>query len=355
MPKKKSEDQEETFFLPNFCSVPPLFILSIGAELFAIMLILATGDQLSESWDELGLLSVFVQWIALACAAILCVLRKPLARLPLLWSAVVAYLLIVLTTVGISTSAQYFLMKINYQWGNVPETLGQFVIRCTLISAILSLVALRYFYVQQQWKRRIELESQARVEALQARIRPHFLFNSMNIIASLIHKDPKSAEQAVEDLSELFRANLKERGSMVPLSQEWHLCENYLRIEGFRLKDRLVLDVDLSPIPQDAAIPMLTLQPLVENAIYHGIQPLPQGGTIQIRGKMEGNIVHITISNPVSELPDSLKHKGHQIAMSNIRHRLNLLFGSHAKIRVQQTEKSYEVHLLFPYIEGGVS
>ena len=104
-----------------------------------------------------------------------------------------------------------------------------------LISAIIALVALRYFYILQQWSVRIELESQARVEALQSRIRPHFLFNSMNITASLIRTRPAQAEQAVEDLSDLFRATLRDSGSMVPLSEEWRLCENYLRIEGLRL------------------------------------------------------------------------------------------------------------------------
>ncbi|MGE4348518.1 MAG: sensor histidine kinase [Candidatus Berkiella sp.] len=347
-------NKEYTFFLPNFCSVTSVFILSIGAQLIAFMLILATGDKLSESWDELGLLSIFVQWIALTSAGVLCLSKRWLSKLPLFWSAVVAYFMIVLTTTIISATAQYFLISIDYQWGSVPETIGQFVFRCSAISAILSLVALRYFYVQQQWKQRIELESQARVEALQARIRPHFLFNSMNIIASLIRTDADLAEQAVEDLSELFRASLKQSGSMVPLSEEWILCRNYLRIEGLRLGNRLTLDVDLQHVPQDAAIPMLTLQPLVENAIYHGIQPLPQGGAITVLGTMSGNMVCITIVNPVPKQEGGIKTHGNQIAMANIRHRLNLLFGSHAKLIVNKTDELYEVKVLFPYIKGGV-
>lgn len=353
--QKNSKDEENSnqFFLPNFCSVKSVFILSIGVQLIAFMLILATGDKLTESWDELGLLSLFVQWIALASAGVLCLSKRFLAKLSLLWASVAAYILIVFTTVILAVCAQYFLIQINYQWGSVPETLGQFVFRCTAISGILGLVALRYFYVQSQWKQRIELESQARVEALQARIRPHFLFNSMNIIASLINKDPAAAEQAVEDLSELFRASLRQSGSMVPLSEEWVLCRNYLRIEGLRLGDRLTLEVDLSAVPQDAAIPMLTLQPLVENAIYHGIQPLPKGGTITVKGEMQGNILHISIHNPVAK-SKGVKTHGNQIAMGNIRHRLNLLFGSHAKLMVKPSDESYAVTVSFPYIKGGV-
>lgn len=194
MVESTGKNKAVSFFLPNFCSVTSVFLLSIGAQLIAFVLILATGNNLNESWDELGLLSIFVQWIALTSAGALCLSRRWLSKLSLLWSAVFAYILIVLTTTLIAITAQYLMISINYQWGSTPETMAQFVFRCTVISAILSLVALRYFYVQQQWKQRVELESQARIDALQARIRPHFLFNSMNIIASLIRTDPLMAE-----------------------------------------------------------------------------------------------------------------------------------------------------------------
>jgi len=239
----------------------------------------------------------------------------------------------------------------DYQWGSAPETMAQFVPRCISISAILAFLALRYFYVQQQWKQRIQLESQARVEALQARIRPHFLFNSMNIIASLIRTQPLLAEQAVEDLSELFRATLRDTGSTVPLSEEWILCRNYLRIEGLRLGDRLTVEADFSQVPEDASLPMLTLQPLVENAIYHGIQPLEKGGTIKIAARMEDNRVHILISNPVPPFTP-IRTSGNKIALANIRHRLNLLFGSQAKLKVDANPDRFEVTLIFPYLKS---
>jgi len=132
------------------------------------------------------------------------------------------------------------------------------------------------------------------------------------------------------------------------------LCQNYLRIEGLRLGDRLQLDIDLSAVPQDAAIPMLTLQPLVENAVYHGIQPLPEGGTIKVRGEMEGNIVCIRLSNPVPLTREVKAPIGNQMAVVNIRHRLNLLFGSFAELKINGTPEYYEVILRFPYLKGGV-
>ncbi len=346
------QQRKEEFFLPNFCALKTVLLLFIGAEMMAIVLILATGDVLRSSWDELGLLSVFVQWIAFAGAGVLCLSRRFLAKFNLMWATFIAWCMVIVTTTVIAAIAQTFLVKINYQWGNTPETLGDFVIRTVLISGIISFFALRYFYVQQQWKERIALESQARIDALQSRIRPHFLFNSMNIIASLIHVNPNKAEQAVEDLSDLFRATLKETGSMVPLSEEWQLCQNYLRIEGLRLGERLGVEADFSAILPDATIPMLTLQPLVENAIYHGIQALENGGVIKIVGKMEDNMISIHLSNPIPLEGKPRPSTGNKIAVANIRHRLNLLFGNTAKLTVNVFPGTYEVVLTFPYMKG---
>ena len=349
-PSKAAPFSRETdFFLPNFCDLKTLFVLAIGAELMALIFILATGDVLLESWDELGLLSIFVQWIAFLSAAVLCLSRRILARFSLIFAAITAYLFIIGITAFVAFAAQMFLMRIDYQWGNNPDTMGQFVTRCVAISAIVAFLALRYFYVQQQWKQRIELESQARVEALQARIRPHFLFNSMNIIASLIRSQPLLAEQAVEDLSDLFRATLKETGSIIPLAQEWELCRNYLRIEGLRLGERLTIKEDFSQVPTDAAIPMLTLQPLMENAIYHGIQLLEKGGTIFIRGELQGNKICIRVANPVPTISEK-RASGNKMALVNIRHRLDLLFGSQAKLGLDVNSERFEVSLVFPYL-----
>jgi two-component system, LytTR family, sensor histidine kinase AlgZ len=339
--------------VPNFCAVRPVFMLSVGAQLLAFVLILATGDTLGQSWDELGLLSFFVQWVALASAAALCLSRSLLNRLPFVWAMVLTYFLILATSGMVAYFAQIFIEAFDYQWGASPETMDDFVSRCVMITAVIALVALRYFYIQQQWKLRIELESQARVEALQARIRPHFLFNSMNIIASLIHSNPRAAEQAVEDLSELFRATLREQGSFIAFSEEWSLCQSYLNIEALRLGNRLHLQADLSAVPQDAAIPMLTLQPLFENAIYHGIQPIPEGGTIEVHAEVRDNIIEIKIRNPIPKITPPTLPKGNRIAMINIGHRLNLLFGSQAQLKVYTQKEYYEVGVSFPYQKKG--
>lgn len=339
------------FFLPKFCGLKPLFMLVIGAELLAIVLIVATGDILSESWDELGLLSIFVQWIALASACSVCLCRRWLEKLPLLWSSTIAYMIVMLVTGVIASVAEQFLERFGYQPGNSAEFIPQFIVRCLIISAIISAVAFRYFYMQQQWQERIELETQARVQALQSRIKPHFLFNSMNIIASLIPTRPQLAEQAVEDLSELFRATLKETGSFVALSEEQALSEHYVRIEKLRLGRRLEVVWSLGDIPKDAAVPMLTLQPLMENAIYHGIQPLPEGGVVTVSGEFDGLNVKIKVHNPLfSGVAEGLKkHSGNRLALDNIKHRLYLLFGPDGNLTANPGKESYEVILEFPY------
>lgn len=342
--------KEEDFFLPDLCALKSVFILCISAQLIAFVLILAMGDILSESWDELGLLSIFVQWIVLSSAGVLCFCRKWMAKLSIFAAASTAYCLVLFITGVIAAIGQQLMVTLGYQWGVSPETTSHFLIRCILISAIITMVVLRYFYVQQQWKQRIHLESQARIQALQARIRPHFLFNSMNIIASLISSQPKLAEQAVEDLSELFRATLRDSGSLVPFSEEWMICSNYLRIEGLRLGDRLNVVASIENVPLDAMVPMLTLQPLVENAIYHGIQALAQGGTIEITGKLEASFLKIHLKNPMPRRITGRITQGNKIAMENILNRLNLLFGSQASLETTISEGYFEVLLTLPYV-----
>ena len=133
------------------------------------------------------------------------------------------------------------------------------------------------FYIQHQWRKNIESEADARVQALQSRIRPHFLFNCMNTIASLTRKDPKLAEEATEDLADLFRVSLQEAKRMSTVAEEISLCKRYLRIESHRFGDRLKTVWETDNLPEHAQLPNLTLQPILENAIYHGIEPLTEG------------------------------------------------------------------------------
>ena len=175
-----------------------------------------------------------------------------------------------------------------------------------LIAAIVGALALRYFYVTHQWRRSIELEARARIRALQARIRPHFLFNSMNTIAALTRSDPALAEAAVEDLADLFRVSLNDARAQITLAEEIEIARTYQRIEQLRLGDAAArCDWDVAALPARAIVPSLLLQPLLENAIGHGIEPLPHGGTVDVRGRLERDAIVIEVTNPTVPASDA--------------------------------------------------
>lgn len=331
------------FRLPDLCTAPAISLVVLFAELLALVLVFA-GPELS--WMRLALISLFVQWVTLISAGVLCVCRGLLTRLALVPGAALAFLLVLAVTFSVGFAADRGVAESVLTTPVDWDTIG----RELVIAGIITALALRYFYVQQQLRLQEQSELQSRIQALQSRIRPHFLFNSMNIIASLIESDPETAESVVEDLSELFRASLNEAGSQVPLSEELALCERYVRIESLRLGDRLTLDWLVEPVPAGVRIPLLTLQPLLENAIYHGIQPLPEGGTIGVRLWQEPGRVHIEISNPVAEQPVSTE--GNRMALENIRSRLAVLYGSRAELTSGVHEGRYVTLLELPMEEG---
>ena len=219
------------------------------------------------------------------------------------------------------------------------------VLSNVLIGAVLAGIALRYFYLTQQLRLREQASLQAHIEALQARIRPHFLFNSMNTIASLIAIDPAAAETAVEDLSALFRASLAEGRAEVSLADELEVCRCYARIEQARLGDRLEVDWQLDEVPKDLLIPSLSLQPLLENAIYHGIQQLPCGGKVTVKGEFKPPQLTLTVINPLPSQPSAVR--GHQIAQQNIHHRLQTLYGPKAGLETEQSNNEHRVSIAY--------
>ena len=212
---------------------------------------------------------------------------------------------------------------------------------------------MRYLYVSSEWRRSIVLEAQARISALQALIRPHFLFNSMNTIASLTRTDPRQAEEAVEDLSDLLRANLGGSGNRTTLKEELEVAAIYQRIEKLRLGDRLTVRWDVADLPMRALMPSLTIQPLLENAIYHGIELLPNGGEVTVSGNHDDKYLEIAISNPVAEGEKRAKI-GNKMALSNIRQRFELAYGTRATVELEDGVSSYAVRLRFPYDENVV-
>jgi two-component system sensor histidine kinase AlgZ len=223
-----------------------------------------------------------------------------------------------------------------------------FLLRTLTISTVVSAVVLRYLYVQHQWRQQLQAETRARIQVLQARIRPHFLFNSMNTIASLTHTRPDIAEEAINDLSDLFRVSLNHTQERTTLGEELLLARRYLNIEALRLGDRLQVDWNLDDVPLEVRVPPLILQPLLENAIYHGVEPMPEGGTIRISGAVERGMVNLTISNPVPEAAPAPVRTGNHMAQENTRQRLQLACGARGQLELSQPPGEYRVTLRFP-------
>ena len=188
----------------------------------------------------------------------------------------------------------------------------------------------------------------ARIEALQARIRPHFLFNSLNSIASLVVIDPYKAEQAVLDLSDLFRASLAKPGTLVPWRDELELARRYLSIEQYRLGDRLQLDWQVDAVPDDLPIPQLTLQPMLENALIYGIQPRIEGGLVRVEAQYEDGVFQLCVSNPYEEGVEQQPSRGTHQALVNIDARLAALFGPRASLSVDRRDGRHFTCLRYP-------
>jgi two-component system sensor histidine kinase AlgZ len=188
----------------------------------------------------------------------------------------------------------------------------------------------------------------ARIQALQARIRPHFLYNSINAVISLIRSEPRRAERALEDMADLFRVLMAENRTLAPIAEEVELARQYLAIESLRLGERLRVSWRIDAMPPDALVPPLMLQPLVENAVYHGIEPTPEGGEVTIDVRREGPQIVMTLVNPVPG--EGRSPAGNRIAIANIRERLQLHFDAEASMKSEVDSGSYRVTIRMPYL-----
>lgn len=337
---------EARLFLPNLCSARSVLVVVVVAELLAVVLSLAAYYYEGVNIERLALSSLFVQWVALTSAALLCALRDRINQQSLAMASCLVVLLVVADTFIFSLVSRQILQWVTGTAGLSPVW-GREVAINALIAAIIAGTVMRYLFVNEQLRDKGEAELQARIQALQSRIRPHFLFNSMNIIASLISVDPEMAEQVVEDLARLFRASLKESGNDVPLSEEISLCKRYARIEQLRMGERLQVGWDISPAVRHAKIPLLTLQPLLENAIYHGIQPIGDGGLVTLAAILVDGRVRLSVRNPRPEAAST--HRGNRMALENIRHRLQALYGEEASVEAGPEGDQYQVLISYPF------
>jgi len=345
----------DPFYLPNFCSSSAVFGAVLIAVLVAIIMTLARVSRWEYFFSDLAKTSLMLVWTALAVAAVLCVLRNWIARFPVVTASALTFLAVTVVVAAVS--------EIVYWLGSVyspevvvgmdswfPQNQWYFLSRNVLVGLIITGLGLRYFYVSHQWERNVESEARTRIHALQARIRPHFLFNSMNTIAELTRTNPAAAETAVENLSDLFRASLADSSKLVRLEQELEVTRIYQEMEQQRLGDRLKVEWRLEDLPGHAKIPSLMLQPLLENAIYHGVERLSEPGVVEIEGRRKGDMIYLSVRNALPE-EQHRSGSGNKIALENIQERLALAFGPRARLSRAVDQTHYHVSIAFPLKE----
>jgi two-component system, LytTR family, sensor histidine kinase AlgZ len=344
----------DALYLPDFCTSRATLGIVLIVELTALVLTLARQSAAIDFWTDLTRTALFLLWIGLAGSALLCALRPWLGRMTVAAGSTAVLALIGAVIAAVSICAYLFgrtrMVVDSGAAGLFPATPWVFVLRNVAIGLIVTGLALRYFYVAHEWRRSVELRAAARVHALQARIRPHFLFNSMNTIAALTRSNPPRAEAAVQDLADLFRAALSDKRDTITLAEELDVARTYQRMEQLRLGTRLQVEWKTESLPTEALVPGLMIQPLLENAIYHGIEPRPEGGTVTISGEVAGGLVTIVVRNPLDPVPGL--REGNRLALANIRERLSLMYGERALMKSGRFDAEYIVTLRFPLIEN---
>ncbi len=319
-----------------------LVAVLLAGEGLAALLALAPGNQ-SDRWVHFGLASIMIQWVALLTLAGLYVMRGPLAGLAPPRVAWIALSLLLLST-WLAGAASWWMLKApdparNQDW---PAYLLQ-LSAMALTVGLLGLAAFQNFW---RARRMAVLAKQSELEALQARIRPHFLFNTLNTGAALVHDQPGQAERLLLDLADLFRAALSGPRD-IPLADELALARRYLEIESLRFGDRLRLGWDLpDPLP-DVLMPALSIQPLVENAIRHGVEPAANGARVDVAVKVDGDAVLVVISN---DLPPrgATAAPGHHVGLASARERIEALSQGRGKLETETRDGRFIATIRMP-------
>lgn len=321
--------------LPNFCHLGVSLRIALTVEAVLAAGVVARVADLAGFWADFIALSALAQPALLLSLLALCAASRWLRSLP--------YIKGVGATLGIAV-----VVPVAVAGWVAPLSEGQAWVSPVLVGLIaLALGGGLLVYFNLRAKALSPAITEARLQALQARIRPHFLFNSLNAVLSLVRSDPRRAEHALENMADLFRALMSDARQLAPLEDEVALTRAYLELEQLRLGDRLQVVWHIQKMPADALIPPLVIQPLVENAVYHGIEPQPGGGEISLNIYRSSDKVHIVVRNPVAA--ETNHHKGNRIALANIRERLMLHFDLDAQLKSEPMGTVYQVHIVMPY------
>lgn len=326
-------------------------------ELIVASNVLAMVLALSEarSWHALESVRVlqymfFINWVILSFSALVDYFQEFFAKFSQKMALSLGFILLqllVLFTTCVVNILQYWSAHAT---GFSEEILFQGTSLNLSYGILLGAFCLRYLYMREQWVKQQYSELNARIQAMQARIHPHFLFNSLNSVVSLIAIDPDKAENMLISLSRLFRASFQEL-KLVSLAEEIDLCQQYLSIEKMRLGDRLKVEWNVQATPIElkrVTIPLLTLQPLLENSIFHGVEKVLQQSTVSVLVEILQNQVSIVITNPYSQ--DTIKSRnGNGIAIENVKQRLKAYYGQTVKFQVYGGASLYTTVVSYHY------
>jgi two-component system sensor histidine kinase AlgZ len=322
-----------TYPLPDWRNFGVMLRILLGANLLALAAALLQAPGLAGWMARYVELAALVEPLLLLSLGLLAALRDLLRKLPLRAGQACVILLVA----GLAVAQQQF-------WQSLGLAEPGSATRAALLAAGAAALLLGYFELRAGAFSPAQTE--ARLAALNARIRPHFLFNSLNAVLSLIRARPQQAETALEALSDLFRAAMRDPGELVSLADEIALGEQYLELEKLRLGERLAVDWQIGAVSMDLPIPPLMLQPLLENAVYHGIEPAPAGGVVGIAITQRGDELCISIANPADSRPHHAA--GNHMAVANIRERLALYYDLEARLEIEVDDHRYEVRIILP-------
>lgn len=321
----------------------------LAGEALALVLALApgvTGDRLT----YFGMASFSTQWIALMAMGMLFLGRRGLSRASPMLGAQAALVALLVSTWLVSGLAWFFLRDIWHEPG--AGWLG-LTVQLTVMALTVGLLGLAAFRAHWHIRQMAVRAKQAELEALQARLRPHFLFNTLNTGIALVHSRPEEAERLLLDLSDLFRAALAGPAE-VTLDEELTLARRYLEIESLRFGERLELRWNVTASPADllaTRLPSLSVQPLVENAIRHGIEPDSRGGSMTIDVASEGPLLKVAVQNSVPEGVGG-SGKGHGIGVAAVRARIEAMAGGGGTLETTRTPDGFTATLRIPKVAG---
>ena len=336
--EKKSSSirqNDRTNALPDFRNLGVVARVLLAVNAAALAAALVRAQRAAEVGAQFFEIAYWVEPALFAVLAALYAASAALARLRYASGFACALAIVALFTAAMS--AVQSLLGRTVDWAAL---LAGGVLAVALAAALLE-----YFRVRS--RAFSPAVAEARLQALQARIRPHFLFNSLNAVLAIIRGDPKRAERALEDLADLFRSLLADNRQLIAMREEIALCRQYLNLEHLRLGERLQVQWAIDPGAEDALVPPMLLQPLVENAVYHGIEPGLAAGTIEIRIGMDGDRVVVGLSNPYH--PEHQHRQGNRMALANIRERLQLHFDVEAKLDAAVDGERYRISMAMPY------